>query len=194
MAQEEGASIKEHKLIASRKRLDDAEPQQGKKSGGKRTAKQQRQIEPGDEVRVYSLNQKGHVVEMAGSKEALVQLGIMKMKVSLDDLELLSNPAASAKQAPKQHATILKRTRDANIRNELDLRGTNLEEALIEVDRFIDEAFLGNLGQVYIIHGKGTGILRTGIQEYLRKHKHVKSYRLGNYGEGGNGVTIAELK
>ena len=88
----------------------------------------------------------------------------------------------------------MKRTRDTNIRNELDLRGANLEEALIEVDRFIDEAFLGNLGQIYIIHGKGTGILRTGIQDYLRKHKHVKSHRLGNYGEGGNGVTIAELK
>ena len=143
---------------------------------------------------MYSLNQKGHVVELAGSKEAIVQLGIMKMKVGLDDLELLSNPAANAKQAQKQHATVLKRTRDANIRNELDLRGANLEEALIEVDRFIDEAFLGNLGQIYIIHGKGTGILRTGIQEYLRKHKHVKSYRLGNYGEGGTGVTIAELK
>lgn len=194
IAQEEGASVKEHKLIAARKRLDDAEPQQGKKTAGQRTAKQQRSIEPGDEVRVYSLNQKGHVVEMAGSKEAVVQLGIMKMKVSLDDLELLSNPAANAKQAPKQHATVLKRTRDTNIRNELDLRGANLEEALIEVDRFIDEAFLGNLGQIYIIHGKGTGILRTGIQDYLRKHKHVKSHRLGNYGEGGNGVTIAELK
>ncbi|RAR44887.1 endonuclease MutS2 [Paenibacillus sp. MDMC362] len=194
IAQEEGASVKEHKLIAARKRLDDAEPQQGKKAGGQRSAQQQRSIEPGDEVRVLSLNQKGHVVEMAGSKEAVVQLGIMKMKVSLDDLELLFNPAANAKQAPKQHATVLKRTRDTNIRNELDLRGANLEEALIEVDRFIDEAFLGNLGQIYIIHGKGTGILRTGIQDYLRKHKHVKSHRLGNYGEGGNGVTIAELK
>lgn len=194
IAQEEGASVKEHKLIAARKRLDEAEPQQGKKTGGQRSGKQQRSIEPGDEVRVYSLNQKGHVVEMSGSKEAVVQLGIMKMKVALDDLELLSNPTANAKQAPKQHATVLKRTRDTNIRNELDLRGANLEEALIEVDRFIDEAFLGNLGQIYIIHGKGTGILRTGIQDYLRKHKHVKSHRLGNYGEGGNGVTIAELK
>lgn len=194
LAQEEGASVKEHKLIAARKRLEEAEPQQGKRPGAQRQSKQQRSIEAGDEVRVYSLNQKGHVVELAGSKEAIVQLGIMKMKVGLDDLELLSNPAANAKQAQKQHATVLKRTRDANIRNELDLRGANLEEALIEVDRFIDEAFLGNLGQIYIIHGKGTGILRTGIQEYLRKHKHVKSYRLGNYGEGGTGVTIAELK
>ncbi len=194
LAQEEGASVKEHKLIAARKRLDEAEPQQSRKTAAQRAIKQQRSIEPGDEVRVYSLNQKGHVVEMAGSKEAVVQLGIMKMKVGLNDLELVSSPAESTKPSPKQHATVLKRTRDANVRNELDLRGANLEEALIEVDRFLDEAFLGNLGQIYIIHGKGTGILRTGIQDYLRKHKHVKSHRLGNYGEGGNGVTIAELK
>jgi DNA mismatch repair protein MutS2 len=63
----------------------------------------------------------------------------------------------------------------------------------MDVDRFLDEAFLANLGQVYIIHGKGTGALRTGVQEFLRRHKHVKSYRLGNYGEGGAGVTVAEL-
>ncbi|NMO96063.1 endonuclease MutS2 [Paenibacillus lemnae] len=194
LAQEEGASVKEHKLIAARKRLDEAEPEQKKKTAGKRSASEKRSIGAGDEVMVYSLNQKGHVVELAGTKEALVQLGIMKMKVSLDDLELVSSPKSSASKPQQRTATVLKRTRDANTRSELDLRGENLEEALIAVDRFIDEAFLGNLGQVYIIHGKGTGILRTGIQEYLRKHRHVKSYRLGNYGEGGNGVTIAELK
>ena len=193
LAQEEGASVKEHKLIAARKRLDEAEPEQKRKSSVQRNPKEKRKIEPGDEVMVYSLNQKGHVVEMAGAKEALVQLGIMKMKVSLDDLELLSATPSKKPQAQRT-ATVLKRTRDESTRSELDLRGENLEEALIEVDRFIDEAFLSNLGQVYIIHGKGTGILRTGIQEYLRKHKHVKSYRLGNYGEGGTGVTIAELK
>ncbi|WP_422657986.1 endonuclease MutS2 [Paenibacillus sp. EC2-1] len=194
LAQEEGASVKEHKLIAARKRLDEAEPEQKRKATGQRNNKPKRSIEPGDEVMVYSLNQKGHVVEMAGAKEALVQLGIMKMKVSLDDLELVSAAASASKSQGQRHVTTIKRTRDANIRKELDLRGANLEEALIEVDRFMDEAFLGNLGQVSIIHGKGTGILRTGIQDYLRKHKHVKSYRLGNYGEGGTGVTIAELK
>ncbi|AOZ92084.1 endonuclease MutS2 [Paenibacillus crassostreae] len=191
LAMAEGASVKEHKLIAARKQLDDAEPKQRKKSTAKNQIKV-RTIEAGDEVRVYSLNQKGHVVELTGNKEALVQLGIMKMKVSLDDLELLSANKSDKPQIKKQ-VTMVKRTRDENVRTELDLRGDNLEEALMEVDRFIDEAFLGNLGQVYIIHGKGTGILRSGIQEYLRKHKHVKNYRLGNYGEGGNGVTVAEL-
>ncbi|CAM2993852.1 endonuclease MutS2 [Paenibacillus sediminis] len=192
LAAEEGASVKEHKLIAARKKLEDAEPKGRKKSQSRKSQNQPRNIEPGDEVMVYSLNQKGHVVEMAGSSEAVVQLGIMKMKVSLDDLELVNKP--KAEQTIQRHVTSVKRTRDDNVRTELDLRGDNLEEALIKVDRFIDEAFLSNLGQIYIIHGKGTGILRSGIQDYLRKHKHIKSYRSGNYGEGGTGVTVAELK
>jgi DNA mismatch repair protein MutS2 len=192
LAQEEGASVKEHKLIAARKQLEEAEPAQRKKVGATRkNGKAPRTIGAGDEVMVYSLNQRGFVVELAGTKEAVVQLGIMKMKVSMDDLELV---AAASPQAPVQRqAAILKRTKD-RVSSELDLRGANLEEAYLEVDRFIDEAFLGNLGQISIIHGKGTGVLRTGITDYLRKHKHVKSYRLGNYGEGGNGVTIVELK
>ncbi|WP_434752119.1 endonuclease MutS2 [Paenibacillus amylolyticus] len=193
LALEEGASVKEHKLIAARKQLDEAEPEKRRKTIKKAAVPKARAIGPGDEVLVYSLNQKGHVVEMAGSKDAVVQLGIMKMKVSLDDLEL-QQAAPAAKQPKQKPVTGMKRTRDDNVKSELDLRGTNLEEALMETDRFIDEAFLANLGQVYIIHGKGTGILRTGIQDYLRKHKHIKSYRLGNYGEGGNGVTVAELE
>lgn len=193
LAMEEGASVKEHKLIEARRRLDEAEPTPRKKAATRKPVKTPRTIGPGDEVKVDSLNQKGFVVELSGSKEALVQFGIMKMKVSLDDLELLSSKAASV-PTPLRQATTVKRSRDENIRRELDLRGTNLEEAIMETDRFIDEAFLGNLGQISIIHGKGTGVLRTGIQEYLRKHRHVKSYRLGNYNEGGAGVTVAELQ
>jgi DNA mismatch repair protein MutS2 len=193
LAMEEGASVKEHKLIEARRRLDEAEPSPRKKAATRKPAKAPRTIGPGDEVKVDSLNQKGFVVELSGSKEAIVQFGIMKMKVSLDDLELLSSKAASV-PTPLRQATTVKRSRDENIRRELDLRGTNLEEAIMETDRFIDEAFLGNLGQISIIHGKGTGVLRTGIQEYLRKHRHVKSYRLGNYNEGGAGVTVAELQ
>ncbi|GGF85242.1 endonuclease MutS2 [Paenibacillus aceti] len=192
LAMEEGASVKEHKLIAARKQLDEAEPAQRKKAAPRKAAKPKRSIQPGDEVKVHSLNQKGHVVELSGDKEALVQLGIMKMKVTLDDLELIGS--APVTKPIQRTAANVKRTRDENVRTELDLRGANLEEALIEVDRFIDEAYLSNLGQIYIIHGKGTGILRSGISDYLRKHKHIKSYRLGNYGEGGTGVTVAELK
>lgn len=187
----EGVQVKEHMLTEARKRLDEAAPEAKLAAKPKRDAKPVRRIEAGDDVRVYSLNQKGSVVELVG-EEAVVQLGIMKMKVPLDDLELLSSAKSAAK--PVQSGANVKRTRGESVRSELDLRGANLEEALMEVDRFLDEALLGNLGQVYIIHGKGTGILRSGIQEFLRKHKHVKSFRLGSFGEGGTGVTVAELK
>jgi DNA mismatch repair protein MutS2 len=192
MAQEEGAAIKEHRLIEARRRLDDAVPEAAARprpSGGSAAAK----IEPGDEVKVFSLGgQRGHVVELSGNGEALVQLGILKMKVALADLEPVKKSPSARPQV--QTAPNVKRTRDENLRTELDLRGATLDEALLEVDRFLDEAFLANLGQVYLIHGKGTGALRAGVQEFLRRHKHVKSYRLGNYGEGGAGVTVAELR
>ncbi|MBN3523075.1 endonuclease MutS2 [Paenibacillus apiarius] len=187
----EGAQVKDHRLTEARRKLDEASPASKIAAKTKKSVKAARKIEAGDEVMVYSLNQKGTVVELAG-QEAVVQLGILKMKVRLDDLELLSSSKSEAKQV--QSGMNVKRTRGENVRSELDLRGANLEEAMMEVDRFLDEALLGNLGQVYIIHGKGTGILRTGIQEFLRRHKHVKSFRLGNYGEGGTGVTVAELK
>lgn len=192
LAMDEGASVKEHKLIEARKRLEDAVPEGAKREprapGGKPA-----KIAAGDEVKVHSLGgQRGQVVELTGSGEAFVQLGIMKMKVALADLEKVGQQNA-AKPKPQAQATVVKRSRDENIRTELDLRGTTLDEAIMEVDRFLDEAFLSNLGQVYVIHGKGTGALRAGIQEFLRRHKHVKSYRLGQFGEGGAGVTVAEL-
>ncbi|UHA72322.1 endonuclease MutS2 [Paenibacillus sp. 481] len=188
---EEKANVQDHRLTEARKRLDEAAPASKLGKQGKRpSAAKARKIEAGDEVTVYSLNQKGTVVELSGSQEAIVQLGIMKMKVRLDDLELL----ARAKPEVVKTGANLTRSRGDSVRSELDLRGENLEEALMEVDRFLDEGLLSNLGQVYIIHGKGTGILRTGIQDFLRRHKHVKSFRIGNYNEGGTGVTVVEFK
>lgn len=193
LALEEKTAVKEHKLIEAKRKLDEAVPNLDRqKPQAAKGNVQAASVEPGDEVQVLSLGQKGHVVELAGSKEVVVQLGIMKMKLALTDIELVSKPKPKPKQP--QAAASVKRSKNEDLRMELDLRGSNLEEALIEVDRFLDEAFLANLGQVYVIHGKGTGVLRQGIQEYLRKHKHVKSYRLGAYGEGGAGVTVTELK
>ncbi|ULL14171.1 endonuclease MutS2 [Paenibacillus sp. H1-7] len=192
--QREANEVKDHHLSDAKRRLDQAVPELRKKKAGSQPAKRNPdKLEAGDEVLVTNLRQKGHIVEIVSDTEAMVQLGIMKMKVQLADLELVK-AAASAPKKPQQTAASLKRTRDENARMELDLRGSNLEDSLIEVDRFLDESYLANFGQVYIIHGKGTGILRTGIQEFLRKHKHVKSYRIGNYNEGGTGVTVAELK
>lgn len=194
MQREEAGAVKSHELGNLKRRLNEAEPELRRpkpKSQGRSKADK---IEPGDEVMVLNLGQKGHVVEFSGDKEAIVQLGIMKMKVPRDSLELVKSAAATAKKPQQTTAASLKRTRDDNVRMELDLRGANVEEAIIEVDRFLDESYLNNFGQVYIIHGKGTGVLRSGIQEFLRRHKHVKSYRIGNFNEGGTGVTVAELK
>ena len=192
LALEERGAVKEHKLIEAKRRLDEAVPELREKEDRRSVRKSQDRIGPGDEVRVISLGQKGHVVEIEGG-EATVQLGILKMKVNLSDLE---KTGQAPQEKPKQQTKAsLKRTRDTDsVRTELDLRGSNLEEAIIETDRFLDESILAGLGQVYVIHGKGTGVLRTGLQEFFRKHKHVKSYRLGNYGEGGSGVTVVELK
>ncbi|MDQ0917241.1 endonuclease MutS2 [Paenibacillus sp. V4I5] len=191
MAQEEAGGVKDHRLVEAKRRLDQAAPELREKQV-RAAKKRPERIEAGDEVRVVTLGQKGHVIEIVSATEATVQLGIMKMKVDLSNLEKIGSTAQ--KKPAHQVATTVKRTRDDNIRMELDMRGLNMEDALIEADRFLDESFLGNLGQVYLIHGKGTGVLRTGMQEYLRRHKHVKSYRMGNYNEGGAGVTIVELK
>ncbi|QAV17414.1 endonuclease MutS2 [Paenibacillus chitinolyticus] len=191
LAKEEAGAIKDHKLIAARRRLDEAEPKL-RKPGAKRPERSKAEVEPGDEVRVVSLGQKGHVVEIVNSSEVTVQLGIMKMKVNKTDLEVIK--ASPQKKPVQQVAATVKRTRDDNIRMEVDLRGTNVEEGIMELDRFLDESFLNNFAQVYVIHGKGTGVLRTGIQDYLRRHKHVKSFRIGAYNEGGHGVTVVELK
>jgi DNA mismatch repair protein MutS2 len=188
----DGAKVKEHELIEARRRLDAAVPELTPKQSAA-PAKKSRPIEPGDEVMVASLGQKGIVVEL-GPEEATVQLGILKMKVPVKELELTkAAPADKAKSAVPQATSSIKRTRDENARLELDLRGKNTEEAIIEVDRFLDESFLANFPQVYLIHGKGTGALRIGIQDYLRRHRHVKSFRIGAYNEGGTGVTVVEL-
>jgi len=191
LALEEGASIKEHKLIEARRRLDEAIPAAepaARPRSGKGAAQK---VEPGDEVKVHSLGgQRGHVIELVGDSEAVVQLGILKMKVALDDLERIPGKPAAA---PVRTAPKVQRSASGQARIELDLRGVSLDEAIMQVDKFLDEAFLDNIGQVYLIHGKGTGALRAGVQDFLRKHKHVKAFRLGHYGEGGAGVTVAEL-
>ncbi len=190
MALEERSSVKEHKLIEVKRKLDDAMPQIAK-SNDQRSKKRTESVQAGDEVKVISLGQKGYVVEEANSNEVIVQIGIMKMKIKKSDLEILR--PVPPKKSPVNIVSV-QRSRDEHVRTELDLRGSNLEESLLDVDRFLDEAFLSNLGQVYIIHGKGTGVLRTGIQQFLQKHRNVKNYRLGNFGEGGTGVTVVEFK
>ena len=85
-------------------------------------------------------------------------------------------------------------SKSKDIKAEIDLRGKNLDEAFLELDKYLDNVYIAGMKEISIIHGKGTGVLRDGIKGYLRSHKNVKSFRLGKYGEGGDGVTIVEMK
>ncbi len=183
------AQIKEHELIDARKRLEDAIPSLEKSKPATKNKNINKKFEIGDEVKVISFNQKGHLVEKVGNKEWQVQIGIMKMKVKEQDLEYISSPKPVE---TKPLATI--RGRDYHVSLELDLRGERFENALHRVEKYIDDALLAGYPRVSIIHGKGTGALRQGVQEYLKKHRSVKSSRFGEAGEGGTGVTVVELK
>lgn len=144
----------------------------------------------GMEAFLPSLNQRVIVVSMPDNKgEVQVEAGIMKINVKLKDLRKVE--AAPIKKEKKKRE--LKLNLKA-VESRIDLRGMDAEEACFRTDKYLDEAYMANLGEVTVVHGKGTGILRKAINDMLKRHPHVKSYRLGVYGEGGDGVTIVELK
>ncbi len=146
-------------------------------------------VKPGDAVRIVTLEQKGTVLAPPDAKgEVLVQAGIMKLSVKLSDLRL--EKEAEPKLVPNKTGLALGR----HVGLELDIRGMQVEEASIVVDRYLDDAFNAGLSEVNIIHGKGTGALRAGVQDYLRRHPLVKTFRIGNYGEGDAGVTVVTLR
>lgn len=190
MSQKNYALVKEHELIEARKRLEDAVPTL-EKSKKKPAApkKQERTLQAGDEVKVLSWGQKGTLVERVSNNEWQVQMGIMKMKVKEKDLEYISSPKPVE---TKPLATV--KGKDYHVNLELDLRGERYENALIRVEKYIDDALLANYPRVSIIHGKGTGALRKGVQEYLKNHRSVKNIRFGEASEGGSGVTVVEFK
>ncbi|MGN0792921.1 MAG: endonuclease MutS2 [Aristaeellaceae bacterium] len=152
-------------------------------------------VHPGDQVEILTIGSQGTVLGTPNAKgEVEVQAGIMKLKVSLTQLRLVKQKPED-KPRPKQasvkmHTGAMERT----VRMECDVRGMTLEEALAAVDTYLDNAVLAGMGEVSIIHGKGTGVLRSGITQHLRKHVHVQSSRLGVYGEGESGVTIVKLR
>nr|WP_248278424.1 endonuclease MutS2 [Bacillus sp. DNRA2] len=183
------AEVKEHELIEARKRLEEASPALPAKKSPVKTASKKHVLTTGDEVKVLSFGQKGTLLAKKSDGHWEVQIGILKMKVEETDLEYLSTP----KQEEKRHLATVK-GRDYHVSLELDLRGERFENALMRVEKYIDDALLAGYPRVSIIHGKGTGALRQGVQEYLRNHRSVKSIRFGDAGEGGTGVTIVEFK
>ncbi|AGA67743.1 DNA mismatch repair protein, MutS family [Desulfitobacterium dichloroeliminans LMG P-21439] len=149
----------------------------------------------GQMVYMTKLRQKGQVLKLPNSSgEILVQAGVIKLNVPLSEirLEKEEKPTRSTRSVISQRKGDMKKAE--TLRTEIDLRGMMVEEASFELDKYLDDAVLTGVGQVYVIHGKGTGALRNGIQEFLRGHHHVKSFRIGQHGEGDLGVTVVELR
>ncbi|MFC3883173.1 endonuclease MutS2 [Bacillus songklensis] len=189
MSKNQHSLIKEHELIEAKKRLEGAVPTLEKSAKTSVEKKKAQTFHPGDEVKVISFGQKGTLLEKTGNNEWQVQMGIMKMKVKESNMEYISSPKPVE---TKPLATI--RGKDYHVNLELDLRGERYEDALQRVEKYIDDALLAGYPRVSIIHGKGTGALRKGVQEYLKNHRSVKNIRFGEATEGGTGVTIVEFR
>lgn len=149
----------------------------------------------GDDVRILSMNLCGTVSTLPDKHgNLMVTMGIMRSRVSIDDLELIQPKESPKKTFSRTSASSLQMAKTKAISPEINLLGKTVDEALSELDKYLDDAYLSHLSQVRIVHGKGTGALRSAVHDYLRRQKHIRSYRLGEYGEGDSGVTIAEFK
>ena len=148
-------------------------------------------LKPGDRVKILTLGSEGTVLSVPNAKgEVELQAGVMKFKAHISQLRLVRETAPKQKASVKTQTGAMTRT----VSMECDVRGMALDEALAAVDQYLNEAVMAGLNEVSIIHGKGTGVLRSGIQQHLRRHMLVKEFRLGVYGEGESGVTVVTLK
>jgi len=151
-----------------------------------------RPLKVGDDVLIFDIDKKATVLSLPDANgQVEVQAGIIRTRVKLSNLRLIEKKSA-AQKGKVQRQTTSRMERSAA--TDLDLRGMACDEGLLMVDEFIDNAVMAGVPQITIIHGKGTGVLRAAVQQHLRRHPNVKSYRLGTFGEGENGVTIVELK
>lgn len=153
------------------------------------------QIKPGDSVKVVSMGLKGTVSSLPDKNGNLfVQCGIIRSKVSLSDLVLVEEETINTGKMQRSSSGKLKMSKTYSVSTEINLLGRTVDEALSELDKYLDDAYLAHLPSVRVVHGKGTGALRNAVHNYLRKNKVVKRYRLGEFGEGDAGVTIVEFK
>ncbi|WP_129600548.1 endonuclease MutS2 [Anaerophilus nitritogenes] len=185
--------IRNKKIEESRKKLrDKIEDMQDGIGLGITNTKPPKNLKAGDNVFLLNLNQKGIVIEKPDDRgEVLIQVGIMKVNVNIKSLRL---DQEETQKYSKTGAGKIMKQKTQSVKSSIDLRGQTLEEAYMDTDKYLDDAYIAGLSEVTIIHGKGTGVLREGIKKMLRGHKHVRTFRDGAYGEGGTGVTIVELK
>ena len=167
----------------------------------KEPAKPKKEYKPsdfklGESVKVLSMNINGTVASLPDNKGNLtVQMGILRSQVNISDLEIIDETPAYLKKTTRAGGKgKIKMSKSLSVSTEINLLGKTVDEAVAELDKYLDDASLAHLSSVRIVHGKGTGALRKGIHQYLRRQKHVRSFRLGEFGEGDAGVTIPELK
>lgn len=186
------AGLKEHEWIEARKMLDEAQPKllkKGTKEKEKSKTAEEHVLSPGDEIKLLTVNQQGVILEKVNENNYLIQVGIMKVKAKRQDLQYIGKP----KLTPEKTVATIKGS-NYHVRTELDLRGERFEDALHKLEKYIDDALLAGYSKVSIIHGKGTGALRSGVQDYVKSHPAIASARMGSSGEGGSGVTVLEFK
>ena len=148
----------------------------------------------GDRVRVLSLNLEGTVSTLPNPKgDLFVQMGILRSQVNINDLEYIGE-AENLQKGMTTGGGKLRMSKSAAVSTEINLIGMTVDEAIAHLDKYLDDAYLAHVPSVRVVHGKGTGALRTAVHQYLKRCKHVKSFRLGTFGEGDAGVTIAEFK
>ncbi len=163
-------------------------------------SKASKQLQPkdlhiGDSVKVLSLNLKGTVSTLPNAKgDLFVQMGIMRSQVNIKDLELIPDVETVNPRTTRTGTGKIKMSKSASVSTEINLLGKTVDEALAELDKYLDDAYISHMPSVRVVHGKGTGALRKAVHNYLRKQKHVESYRLGEFGEGDAGVTIVTFK
>lgn len=170
-----------------------------KSSKGKDTAiynpKVPKKLRIGDSVKVLSMNLTGTVHSLPNAKgDLFVQMGILRSQVNIKDLVLIEDAAPGSKKYAKTGAGKLKISKSASVSTEINLIGKTVDEAIALLDKYLDDAYLAHLPSVRIVHGKGTGALRSAVQSHLKRQSYIKSFHLGEFGEGDAGVTIAEFK
>ena len=192
--------------VSDMERQRSAIREQLKKTGEKLATKQKEnrpktapgKLSIGDLVMVHSMGVKGTVMSLPNTKgKCFVQMGIMRSEVNADDLELLEEETLQNRKEQlreRSGAGKIKMMKSLHVSSSINLIGKTVDEAIALLDKYLDDAYLAKLHQITIIHGVGTGALRNAVQAHLKKSKYIKTYRMGEYGEGGYGVTVAEFK
>jgi len=186
----DGSVVKEDQIIAAKTNLKNLHQEEAiKKNKVLRRNKRRQELKVGDDVKSLIYDQYGTIVRIDKDGKYEVQLGILKMKFEADDLEKVKSTEAE----PERKPTMIRRTKSSGLSSKLDLRGKRYEEAMTELDQYIDSALLAGYNQVTIVHGFGTGVIRKGVTQYLQRNPRVKSFGYAPASSGGSGATIVDL-